>query len=901
MRKEYKRVLAEVDKLEKPETREHLDTLSAEWDVAERNRSFYWRILQATANSALRKGVPEVEVREELGALASLLDNEAPPVDDEETDRLCIDLLQRMYIDDMEDKLQAMEQIRGLQRYQDRATWHSRSKAGCSGLALIMTVAAIMALLTTMPVARAFEAYDCEDPQVSITDLDLTEVESCPDPVKDYAKPQDVKVQLLSRQEKLPITGYRCFVTYSKRVGYCGFDHISYGDEFIAWKKVSHMTPGECRRAVSRGLVKFEGKMYHVVPGVPKSIQYYSHGRYISGGRCETSSFVSEGQTFTSSHETVMADFTVEVVRGVHNRATEEVRFDNGVTAPFKDGVLRDYEIGVVVWNTTEAACKDTLSQIYSGPARIHRKKEAGDVFTTNAIVIIANETTRQYAAMVLVKPRSICSTHCWDTQTPGFLLCISREKDDPIAESSFKAHFNLEAGQLHSQLSYQIVSRELSEEERFELLQGEACETQGMVLQTRLQAIAGSANPYSLVDLKGKGRLVEVQGAVAYITKCVPVDVVKTEFPNCTTEIPVRYRNQTRFVDPITLILQRTPEVKPCTAITPVKWKIQGQWYCSDPVASKCTEPEKLAPATTVYKAVDEIAKGIADGAYSPHQKEQRLMSMWTSQGRRAVLTSSTANALNNAGRGDTGIFIGSPLSPADMSGLIDRIGSSLLPLYGFLGFTFPYIIGGMMLAAIISYVVGALARLCFLLQQKGCGWHVIWAASESLFAVIQLPVRIMKGAFGSLDPQVEHDRQRKILDDQMVYLGNIIEDRITIRLGREGLLHRPRPGILKYGEEPRYATPNKIRSGLQRSVSFAERPQATEPPHYADLNARLEEESSDLEMLVAYENWLKGRQGKTDTPPLVSPLATGDNATSEETESGAAPPDSGNKPSSG
>jgi hypothetical protein len=71
-------------------------------------------------------------------------------------------------------------------------------------------------------------------------------------------------------------------------------------------------------------------------------------------------------------------------------------------------------------------------------------------------------------------------------------------------------------------------------------------------IAHTRLEAIAGADNPYSLITIFGRGHLAIKAGGAVYVTRCLPVEVVPRSHGNCTEEIPVTVNGTDAFVDPI-------------------------------------------------------------------------------------------------------------------------------------------------------------------------------------------------------------------------------------------------------------------------------------------------------------------------------------------------------------
>jgi hypothetical protein len=54
------------------------------------------------------------------------------------------------------------------------------------------------------------------------------------------------------------------------------------------------------------------------------------------------------------------------------------------------------------------------------------------------------------------------------------------------------------------------------------------------------LEAIAGADNQYSLLQVFRRGHVITKSGAVAYVTRCNPVEVLPRVSNNCTEKMPI-------------------------------------------------------------------------------------------------------------------------------------------------------------------------------------------------------------------------------------------------------------------------------------------------------------------------------------------------------------------------
>jgi hypothetical protein len=98
-------------------------------------------------------------------------------------------------------------------------------------------------------------------------------------------------------------------------------------------------------------------------------------------------------------------------------------------------------------------------------------------------------------------------------------------------------------------------------------------------IAHTRLEAIAGADNPYSLITIFGRGHLAIKAGGAVYMTRCSPVEVIPHSHGNCTEEIPVTFNGTDGFVDPISYVIKSAGSPIHCNDVAPLgtRWAVNG------------------------------------------------------------------------------------------------------------------------------------------------------------------------------------------------------------------------------------------------------------------------------------------------------------------------------------
>lgn len=609
----------------------------------------------------------------------------------------------------------------------------------------------LLTALVWMTTVRAFGVYDCRDNLTVFTAIDLNEPQPCPEADKIFKTTREVRVQIVQTETNRPVKAFQCQVAVSKEVCRCGLDSINYGCQWPVLYEPVALVPEQCRKAVNRGHMAAAGRRLNITVGQPGKLQYYSHGDLDTEGNCHSRSFTSGGIQFHRSYERTTVDYHVRLIRGRLDTSTQMVQFTNGIIAKYKDEVAVDGEQGTMVWTAEEAPCHETISEVYLGEAQQHLKElEPKD--SRGSLVVVEKPATGQYAGLVLQTPTSICAVHGYATQIKGLVVIILREGDSPLPQATFRDHVYSTAAHQQAQLAYLHIGTTMGADERFAALWTQICEVERKGLFGRLQAIAGAANPYSLLDSHGPGHTVITAGAVAYVADCARKEATLREYHNCTEEIPVAVEGENAFADPLTMILRTYPTVIPCDDVLPVRWRIKDQWYCATPRVHPCGAPMQLIPASNPPLARDP-ARGLEGGLYSPKQMEAHQRFLVAHESRKAVLNKAAVDATSRLLGDTTGL--GPPLSQEDIARLTHSVGAVLFPVFSLIGEWWSYVVGLLIALACLKVIIGVLIRTWVLYLERGWGcwmWATLW---HTAFLLVRVPwIAVRETARRVLDP---------------------------------------------------------------------------------------------------------------------------------------------------
>jgi hypothetical protein len=122
-----------------------------------------------------------------------------------------------------------------------------------------------------------------------------------------------------------------------------------------------------------------------------------------------------------------------------------------------------------------------------------------------------------------------------------------------------------------------------------------EGCWARGTLMELRQSQAAGTEEPRGVAAHFGVGHIAVRSGGVVYVAQCGMVVVELRNHTACTQEIPVVHQGKEVYVDPLSLVIQRSATPVKCKKKAPPRWKIGKEWFCGYPEIRPCNGPGPL------------------------------------------------------------------------------------------------------------------------------------------------------------------------------------------------------------------------------------------------------------------------------------------------------------------
>jgi hypothetical protein len=360
--------------------------------------------------------------------------------------------------------------------------------------------------------------------------------------------------------------------------------------------------------------------------------------------------------------------------------------------------------------------------------------------------VVVEHQEKDQAARLELAESFILCGHQAFRTHIKNIAVFIHKGDRMEVAQGQFTGKEGEgDLTRLESGMSFMQVRASMSMKEKLRQVRGAICVNRREIAHTRLEAIAGADNSYSLITIFGRGHLAIKAGGAVYVTRCSPVEVVPRSHGNCTEEIPVTVNGTDAFVDPISYVIKSAGSPIHCNDVAPPRYKVGGKWYCSYPELKECHDPEMLPVDEVRIVPVKVNDIGLGKSIYTQEQLEE-FAQFQDSQGSRKAYLAETAE-MAYSGRNERGEW-GLTLSSATQGSLIDIVEASFFPLYRVVGPMIVFLSLMLLVWGGLRLIVTILVRIVVIVRCKGCGLWVLTALWGTLFQLAISPFSWMDAA---------------------------------------------------------------------------------------------------------------------------------------------------------
>jgi len=483
-------------------------------------------------------------------------------------------------------------------------------------MALSIVLFSLTILINNFGISDSIIAYDCNHPDAEISTIALNEVGPCQN-FSNVNEVTRVKVQVMQYKQFSPVIVHQCRFLTSVHIKYCGMhSHTSETTVFEPMHPES-LSPEMCRQALLTRTVTLAPGQNIQIPHWNMTLYgyYYEAGWADRFGECDGSSFQYKGTQFKNSLLQRQYSLEVQTYTAQISASRNRVQLKEGVDCITSNLQCEDDRVGTHIWSLESQICTDeTVDLLFEGSGEIHRDVEY------HRKVLKVNQPPFLLTTE-LIDEKRLCGHPVLNTPYEGLIVAVSYTSQYQfiLTPSSLEVYNTRMQTFINTKLDY--LQRELLsviEASHHSLLQ-QICLIERSLLETKLHLIRTSKITAFELSPRTYGNLVKIAGDVAHLLKCSAVEVITRQTESCYLDLPVTYLNESMFMSSVNRILVPISEQIICNPIAPVMFKLNENWYASDPTIRPHKSPSIISPQTNKSMNFRPIRSFAIGGIYPP------------------------------------------------------------------------------------------------------------------------------------------------------------------------------------------------------------------------------------------------------------------------------------------
>jgi len=478
----------------------------------------------------------------------------------------------------------------------------------------------------------AIVAYDCKDPDTTVSTVSLIKAATCSLP-ENKTRTVNTDIQIIQRKTVQKIDYSTCLVEMTQLMYHCGMhSHLAMNAATLK-SEVVKLSKADCTDIIRFGSIKFgSGPTIHNILTNAVTDVTVTHVGTLSGSSCNGGSYVDARSSTQYDSVVVIRSYRFYITTG----SAIYSRNDHGLTLPDGIKIKLNAETNVgfhptvgYVFPSVDPVedCSTSLYEtLYTGPAKMIVPIEGLDAEVAESIpkMVVVEGKTNKDLSFAIQMGDAVRECRILHHQTEHPDIYVVQKIDGMYAYPrgplkatgvNFMAYINSKFTSLEKRIGANF-------EELRDFLLAKICSLEEEQVESIL-ALAKTDTEEFAYRINGNkpGVTAIISGEVAHILRCVPVTVSRRSTEGkCWNALPVSYDNKDYFVSSRTRILMGTAAVRECNPLTPSMYNLGGEWVSVEDSEGKTFQPEsisitKASGGSWHFKSLDAM---VSEGIYT-------------------------------------------------------------------------------------------------------------------------------------------------------------------------------------------------------------------------------------------------------------------------------------------
>jgi len=496
----------------------------------------------------------------------------------------------------------------------------------------IFSIGGYLLGLTCISGVRSIVAYDCKDPDTTVSTISLVKGATCSLP-ENKTRTITTDIQIIQRKTVQKIEYETCLVEMTQLMHYCGMHAHIAANAASLQSKVMRLSKADCRDMIRYGTIRFGvGPVIQNIGVNAVTDVTVTHVGSFDGSTCAGGSYVDARTSQHYESVFVLRSYRFYLTTGsaIYSRNDHGLTLPDGIKVKLSSDDNAGFHptVGYVYPSVDPVEdCSTKLYEtLYTGPAKMIVPIEGLDEEIARAVpkmVVVEGKTNKDLSfAIQMGDSMRECRILHHQTEHPD--IYVVQKIDGVYAYPrgtlkpegvNFMAYINSKFTSLEKRIGANF-------EELRDFLLAKICSLEEEQVETIL-ALAKTDTEEFAYRINGNkpGVTAIISGEVAHVLKCVPVTVSRRSTEgSCWNALPVSYDNNEYFVSSRTRILMTTAAVRDCNPLTPSMYLLGGEWVSVEESEGKTFKPEsisitRVSSGSWSYKSLDSMVK---EGIYT-------------------------------------------------------------------------------------------------------------------------------------------------------------------------------------------------------------------------------------------------------------------------------------------
>jgi hypothetical protein len=163
-------------------------------------------------------------------------------------------------------------------------------------------------------------------------------------------------------------------------------------------------------------------------------------------------------------------------------------------------------------------ACLQVIIQVYKGLMQVYTNQLG---ISEGSISVVKRKDKDQAAGLEIVESFILCGHHAFKTHIKNTAVIMHDDDQVEVAQGQFTDKgSDVDIIRLESGMSFLQVKVFMTMKEKLRQVRNAICVNKREIANTRLEAVAGADNPFSLITIFRRGHLTIKVGGAVYVTR---------------------------------------------------------------------------------------------------------------------------------------------------------------------------------------------------------------------------------------------------------------------------------------------------------------------------------------------------------------------------------------------